>query len=392
MRRPKRVPLPHFQTEIGVCHACHHRADDLSRGALGRALSALAGRARRGLKRSPRRSRTATTPCGWPSSTTACWRDIGLNRSDLRDAFALPPWRDPGGLLARRVAERRGSRRRRNRLRAGDNAFPRSCSGRCLHRRYPAELTCRAAIRSWPILPSASRPERRSPLPSSGCCARRPPAGAFFLSVQCRPPLASKRRLHYTMRPGDRSERRRHRCVSSSPCSCWLALAVMPARAQTGFDRPGGDYARFTVPSGDPAGLLGALRSRRALPGLDLLLPGHGRDRRQQCRDVLAEEPGQAAGGEPLLRVGRQGRRAGRDAAGPGRERDRPHRRRLSQLRYPGQPGRPGLQGGLRGREPLPRLDLSCGRATAARRRAATSRTRSRAPKRRPCCMSGVVR
>ena len=30
------------------------------------------------------------------------------------------------------------------------------------------------------------------------------------------------------------------------------ALAVIPARAQTGFDRPGGDYARFTVPSGDP--------------------------------------------------------------------------------------------------------------------------------------------
>jgi succinate dehydrogenase/fumarate reductase flavoprotein subunit len=29
-------------------------------------------------------------------------------------------------------------------------------------------------------------------------------------------------------------------------------LAAMPARAQTGFDRPGGDYARFTVPSGDP--------------------------------------------------------------------------------------------------------------------------------------------
>ena len=31
-----------------------------------------------------------------------------------------------------------------------------------------------------------------------------------------------------------------------------VALAVIPARAQTGFDRPGGDYARFTVQSGDP--------------------------------------------------------------------------------------------------------------------------------------------
>jgi hypothetical protein len=36
----------------------------------------------------------------------------------------------------------------------------------------------------------------------------------------------------------------------------WLALfaaANAPARAQLGFDRPGGDYARFVVPSGDPA-------------------------------------------------------------------------------------------------------------------------------------------
>jgi len=32
-----------------------------------------------------------------------------------------------------------------------------------------------------------------------------------------------------------------------------IVLAAMPAQAQTGFDRPGGDYSRFTVASGDPA-------------------------------------------------------------------------------------------------------------------------------------------
>jgi hypothetical protein len=32
-----------------------------------------------------------------------------------------------------------------------------------------------------------------------------------------------------------------------------IAIAVVPARAQSGFDRPGGDYTHFTVPSGDPA-------------------------------------------------------------------------------------------------------------------------------------------
>jgi hypothetical protein len=31
------------------------------------------------------------------------------------------------------------------------------------------------------------------------------------------------------------------------------AASTMPAQAQSGFDRPGGDYARFAVPSGDPA-------------------------------------------------------------------------------------------------------------------------------------------
>src|SRR5437868_4732101 len=32
-----------------------------------------------------------------------------------------------------------------------------------------------------------------------------------------------------------------------------LALAGMPAQAQVGFDRPGGDYASFALRSGDPA-------------------------------------------------------------------------------------------------------------------------------------------
>lgn len=35
--------------------------------------------------------------------------DIGLCRSDLRDAFAELPWRDPSEILARRAAERRSA-------------------------------------------------------------------------------------------------------------------------------------------------------------------------------------------------------------------------------------------------------------------------------------------
>lgn len=38
--------------------------------------------------------------------------DIGLTRSDLNDAFAEPPWRDPTAVLVKRVDERKASRRR----------------------------------------------------------------------------------------------------------------------------------------------------------------------------------------------------------------------------------------------------------------------------------------
>jgi hypothetical protein len=38
--------------------------------------------------------------------------DIGLNRSDVSDAFSEPLWRDPTSLLASRVHERRANRRR----------------------------------------------------------------------------------------------------------------------------------------------------------------------------------------------------------------------------------------------------------------------------------------
>jgi uncharacterized protein YjiS (DUF1127 family) len=39
--------------------------------------------------------------------------DIGLTRSDLRDAFAEPMWHDPTDVLARRARERRVSRAHR---------------------------------------------------------------------------------------------------------------------------------------------------------------------------------------------------------------------------------------------------------------------------------------
>ncbi len=39
-------------------------------------------------------------------------KDIGLTRSDLRDAYAEPIWRDPTAVLVERAGERRTHRRR----------------------------------------------------------------------------------------------------------------------------------------------------------------------------------------------------------------------------------------------------------------------------------------
>ena len=79
---------------------------------LGRVFSLLAGRARRALKQLAEKVKSRRDAMRLAELDDRMLADIGLSRGDLRDAFALPPWRDPGGLLARGVAERRGSRRR----------------------------------------------------------------------------------------------------------------------------------------------------------------------------------------------------------------------------------------------------------------------------------------
>ena len=76
------------------------------------------------------------------------------------------------------------------------------------------------------------------------------------------------------------------------PVSLWGALVLIvlaaagSAQAQTGYDRRGGDYLNFQIRNGDPAVCAGALRTRRALPRLELLLSAHG----QCARHLLAEE------------------------------------------------------------------------------------------------------
>jgi uncharacterized protein YjiS (DUF1127 family) len=77
---------------------------------LGRVLWALAGRARRGLKQFAEKVKNRHDAMRLAELDDRMLSDIGLSRSDLRDAYALPAWRDPSDVLARRAAERRGRR------------------------------------------------------------------------------------------------------------------------------------------------------------------------------------------------------------------------------------------------------------------------------------------
>ena len=81
----------------------------------GRALAAEIGRIGRGLRsfgRILKHRRDAGRLAGLDDRMLA---DIGITRSDLRDAYSAPLWQDPTDTLARRASERRGGRRRASR-------------------------------------------------------------------------------------------------------------------------------------------------------------------------------------------------------------------------------------------------------------------------------------
>jgi uncharacterized protein YjiS (DUF1127 family) len=59
------------------------------------------------IARALKNRREAATLAGMDDRMLA---DIGLTRSDLRDAYSEPLWHDPTDVLAQRAAERRGNR------------------------------------------------------------------------------------------------------------------------------------------------------------------------------------------------------------------------------------------------------------------------------------------
>jgi len=74
---------------------------------LGRALAVLGARLACGAKRIACRLQNRRAALRRSGLDDRMLADIGLTRSDLRDAFAEPLWHDPTDVLARRAAERR---------------------------------------------------------------------------------------------------------------------------------------------------------------------------------------------------------------------------------------------------------------------------------------------
>ena len=75
-------------------------------------LAALAGRIGRSLKQLADRMKNRRDDFRLADMDDRMLADIGINRSDLRDAYSRPLWQDPSELLARRAIERRVRKQR----------------------------------------------------------------------------------------------------------------------------------------------------------------------------------------------------------------------------------------------------------------------------------------
>ena len=154
----------------------------------------------------------------------------------------------------------------------------------------------------------------------------------------------------------------------------FLASIAAPAWAQSGFDRPGGDYLSFQVRSGDPAECAARCDRDGRCRAWSFVYPNPRRDGRGVLAQAARPERVQSACCVSGVRGGGvvEPRKPQR------RIRHRSLRRRYARTRRRDGPERRDLRQGLHGREGLPRLDLCAARATRAAPRVATSRTASR--------------
>ena len=111
---------------------------------LARASVAVGSRVTAGLAKIARALKNRRDAASLAGMDDRMLADIGLTRSDLRDAYSEPLWHDPTDVLAQRAAERRGSRRQ-------------VTAGRVAKRTPPPALVSPPVGRCYP---SADRPSR----------------------------------------------------------------------------------------------------------------------------------------------------------------------------------------------------------------------------------------
>jgi hypothetical protein len=130
---------------------------------------------------------------------------------------------------------------------------------------------------------------------------------------------------------------------------------VTNGSAQTGYDRPGGDYTSAPVANGDPTVCAARCERDKGCRAWSFSYPpAFGR-----AGDVLAQARSGAGKGIKLLRIRRARRRRNRAAAGRDRIFDRSLWRRLSLVRDGARCQRQSLRRDLPKRAALPGLDIS---------------------------------
>ena len=145
--------------------------------------------------------------------------------------------------------------------------------------------------------------------------------------------------------------------------SILTAGASVSAWAQAGFDRPGGDYTRFVVPSGDPAVCAARCEREGRCRAWAFSYPGTGGGTTAMC--WLKSEVKPAVENQCCV--------SGIKGAGLVEKKSGPVEMSIDrfggdyrQFDLPSDPTGEVLQEGLRGREPLPCLDLRAARLSRA--------------------------
>ena len=333
---------------------------------LGARLASLVALVTHWLKRLARARRTAARPTFLAGLDRHMLADIGLTRSDLRDAFSEPFWEDPTALLRERAIERRMNRS----CHAGPDGWtcrerlppsadrPPGAPGDAVHancKRQTADPSHRPLDPKPAIIPSRGR----IPAPAGPSGGRTLFRDAKFLAAQ-------PARAALTCRQG--------RGITAIPRPSGRACGIRSVCGARWCCRPGGGWLgagadrlrpprRRLLNFHDPQRRSGA-SAPRAASATRAAAPGASRIRARPTRLAICWLKNQVPPREEDKCCVSGVRGAGVIEPRRGAVEfsiDRLRRRLSLSSKRPRRLGR-GLQGGVRGREQMPRLDLCAAR------------------------------